>query len=93
MKQPIIIGAKPDDFDLNKKIRENETKEMVENLRKHTEKISRVTLAIEKILIKEDCRMNDWMEVVEKFNDRNSYVMPRLKVKEVKELHDKFTKS
>lgn len=52
---------------------------------KHAVKISKIVQLVEDILIDYDCTWQDWHEVVAKFNDRNDVVIPRIKIKEIKQ--------
>jgi len=78
--------------DRSKELMEKQNADQLAAIAKHKAKITRVVLEVEAILIREEFRWNDWNEVVNKFNDRNDYVMPRLTVKEIKERHDQLTR-
>ena len=56
---------------------------------KRRERISRVTLEIESILLREDFTMGDLAEVLDLFNARAQTVFSRTKVKEIKNTFEK----
>lgn len=91
MDNPLIVPKKPDDFDISKQLADKARKDALETIKKHEEKISRIVLAVEAIFIKEEATLGDLMEVVNKINNRSDYVVPRIKIKEVKERFDELT--
>ena len=57
----------------------------------HEERISRAVLAVEQVLLAENCTLADWHEVVGMFNARNEVVIPAMTVKEMSERFNKLT--
>lgn len=51
---------------------------------KHRELISRVISEVEKILLKEELNMGDFMEVVGVFVERSNQVFAKIKIKTIK---------
>ena len=84
-------AALPRALDLSAAMADREHEEVVRKLKEHKERISRVALAVEKVLVDEGCTWSDWNEVVGKFNDRNNLVIPRIKMSEIRERHDALT--
>lgn len=54
--------------------------------------ISRITLEIEVILLREDLTMGELGEVLDMFNARAHSVFSRTKLKDVKKTYDRFNK-
>ena len=56
--------------------------------RAHIEKIAKMTLAIEQILLNHNATLQDWQEIEAKFNERAMKVLPELTIKFVKDRFD-----
>lgn len=55
-----------------------------EQIAQHRQKITRITLALEEMLLKDDCTMGDLAEVMDLMNSRAHAVFSRVKISEVK---------
>ena len=53
--------------------------------KEHRKKMSRATLEIEQILLRENLTMGDFLEIVELFTSRANSVFSKIKIKEIKE--------
>lgn len=65
-----------------------------EEAKKATERrdlISRVTLEVEEILLREDLTMGELGEVMDMFNARAHSIFSQTKLKDIKKTYDKFT--
>jgi len=91
--KPIIpLGTDPRKLELSAALADKAKKDAIEMVKAHQEKIIRVTQKIEDILIEENMSWRDWNEVVNKFNNRNDYVFPRITIKEIKDKFDEHFK-
>lgn len=79
-------------MELSAALADKAKKDAIEMVKAHQEKIIRVTQKIEDILIEENMSWRDWNEVVNKFNNRNDYVFPRITIKEIKDKFDEHFK-
>jgi len=79
-------------LELSAALADKAKKDAIEMVKAHQEKIIRVTQKIEDILIEENMSWRDWNEVVNKFNNRNDYVFPRITIKEIKDKFDEHFK-
>lgn len=52
------------------------------------EKIQRMMVAIDEVLHKEECVWQEWLEVINRFNKRDTMVMGNLTINEIKERYD-----
>lgn len=68
-----------------------EKQQVEESKLAHEERIRRTVLAVEQELLKENCTLADWHEVVGVFNARNEVVIPAISVKEMSERFIKLT--
>lgn len=63
--------------------------EEIRQSRDHREKVNRVTLEIESILLREDFTMGDLGEVMDMFNSRAHTIFSKTKIKSIKESYER----
>ena len=57
----------------------------------HRDKISRATLEVEQILLREELNVGDFLEIFGLFTERANKVFEKITIKEVKEKYDRST--
>lgn len=88
MNPPVIIDPNRG-LDIASQLAKKENEDALRMIADYKKKMSRVTLAIEKVLIEEDMSWQDFKEVIKNFNDRNDAVFPKFKIAEIKERYDR----
>lgn len=60
-----------------------------EDIKKHREKIGRISLEIEQIVLKEGLNVGDFLEIVGLFVERSNRVFEKITIKEIKEKYER----
>lgn len=75
------------------KLADEEARQIQTEAKKRLDRLAKVTADIEKVLIENKCSWLDWNEVVQRFNERNSVVIPQIQMSEIKTRFEDIVKN